>query len=126
MAKTNQYTNGLLNIVVSEEGASITVIWSGKSVDREPSKFITPILVRLVKRCSEQNKRLVLDFRHLSYMNSSTITPIIKILERARRGSTQVTVLYDGDLKWQELIFSALTIFTTKDDRVELQGILST
>ena len=125
MAKTNQYTNGLLNIDVSEEGANITVIWSGKSVDREPSKFITPILVRLVKRCSERNKRLVLDFRHLSYMNSSTITPIIKILERARRGSTQVTVLYDGDLKWQELIFSALTIFTTKDDRVELQGILS-
>jgi hypothetical protein len=125
MEKTNQYTNGLLTIDVSEEKANIKVAWHGKSVDREPGKFITPILVRLVKRCSEQDKRLVLDFRHLSYMNSSTITPVIKILERARRGSTRVTVLYDGDLKWQELIFSALTIFTTKDDRVELQGVLS-
>jgi len=55
-------------------------------------------------------------------MNSSTITPIIKILERAKRGSTHVTVLYDKSLKWQDLIFSALTIFTTKDKRVEIRG----
>lgn len=123
MAKPKKFTNGLLVIEVHEEEEHITAIWLGKSVEREPGKVITPILVRLVRRSSEKGKRLILDFRSLAYMNSSTITPIIKILERAKRGSTQVTVIYDSTLKWQDLIFSALTIFKTKDDRVQLQGL---
>lgn len=123
MTKPKKYTNGPLMIEVLEEEEHITAIWLGKSVEREPGKVITPILVRLVRRSSETGKRLILDFRSLAYMNSSTITPIIKILERAKRGSTQVTVMYDSTLKWQDLIFSALTIFKTKDDRVQLQGL---
>ncbi len=123
MTKPKKYTNGPLMIEVLEEEEHITAIWLGKSVEREPGKVITPILVRLVRRSSETDKRLILDFRSLAYMNSSTITPIIKILERAKRGSTHVTVMYDSTLKWQDLIFSALTIFKTKDNRVQLQGL---
>ena len=125
MAKPRKYINGLLIIEVLEEDDHITAIWLGKSVEREPGKILTPILVRLVRECSEKDKRLILDFRSLAYLNSSTITPIIKILERAKRGSTKVTVIYDVTLKWQDLIFSALTIFKTKDDRVQLRGISS-
>lgn len=122
MPKPKTYTSSLLSIRVTEDSQAITAIWTGKSIEREPGKFITPLLVRLVKRCSEQNRRLLLDFQSIAYMNSSTITPIIKILERAKRGSSRVTVIYDGSSKWQELIFSALTIFSTDDDQVELQG----
>ncbi len=125
MVKPRKYINGLLIIEVLEEEEHITAIWLGKSVEREPGKIITPILVRLVRKCSEKGKRLILDFRSLAYMNSSTITPIIKILERAKRGSTKVTVMYHVTLKWQDLIFSALTIFKTTDDRVQLKGISS-
>lgn len=125
MIKPRKYINGLLIIEVLEEEEHITAIWLGKSIEREPGKIITPILVRLVRKCSENDKRLILDFRSLAYMNSSTITPIIKILERAKRGSTKVTVIYDITLRWQDLIFSALTIFKTKDDRVQLRGLSS-
>jgi hypothetical protein len=122
MAKSKVYSSSLLSIDVQEDETTITAEWKGKSIEREPHKFITPILVREIKKCSDRNKRLVLDFQRLEYMNSSTITPIIKILERAKRGTTRITVRYDQAQKWQELIFSALTIFTTKDDRVELMG----
>ncbi len=125
MVKPRKYINGLLIIEVLEEEEHITAIWLGKSIEREPGIIITPILVRLVRKCSENDKRLILDFRSLAYMNSSTITPIIKILERAKRGSTKVTVIYDVTLRWQDLIFSALTIFKTKDDRVQLRGLSS-
>ncbi len=125
MVKPRKYINGLLIIEVLEEEEHLTAIWLGKSIEREPGKIITPILVRLVRKCSENDKRLILDFRSLAYMNSSTITPIIKILERAKRGSTKVTVIYDITLRWQDLIFSALTIFKTKDDRVQLRGLSS-
>lgn len=122
MAKSETYTQQMLTIKVTENDETIDAIWRGKSIDREPAKFITPILTRMVKLSSGTQKRVILDFRELAYMNSSTITPIIKILERAKRGSTSITVLYDKSLKWQDLIFSALTIFKTKDNRVEIKG----
>ena len=122
MAKPKVYTDSLLSISVTEDDEAITALWSGKSIEREPGKFITPLLMRLIKRCSDLDKRLLLDFRNIEFMNSSTITPIIKMLERAKRGSSRMTVVYDGESKWQELIFSALTIFSTGDDQVLLKG----
>ncbi len=123
MDNTINHSSGLLNITIREEDTSIFVNWTGKSTDREPGKFITPILVDAIKKSSEKNKRVVIDFRELSYMNSSTITPLIKILERAKRGSTPVTVYYNKSLHWQDLSFSALEIFITKDQRVEIKGL---
>jgi hypothetical protein len=69
------------------------------------------------------NKRIIMDFQRMSYMNSSTITPIIKILERAKNGMTKITIFYQKSLKWQELNFSALEIFKTKDNRLEIKGL---
>ena len=64
-----------------------------------------------------------MDFRELDYMNSSTITPIIKVLERAKNGKAQITILYKNSLKWQELNFTALEIFGTDDDRLKIKGL---
>jgi len=116
------YTDSLLSISVTEDEEAINAAWSGKSIAREPGKFITPLLMRLTKRCSDTDKRLMLDFRRIEFMNSSTITPVIKVLERAKRGSSRLTVIYESESKWQELIFSALTIFSTDDGQVLLKG----
>jgi len=123
MSKSRSFTNNLLKIELQEEKDTINIYWTGKSVDREPSKFITPILVEAVKKSSEKNKRVIMDFRELVYMNSSTITPLIKILERAKRGTTPITVYYNKSLRWQDLSFSALEIFQTKDQRVDIKGL---
>ena len=117
------FVGNLLKIELEEKKDSITINWSGKSVDREPGKFITPILVNAIRRSSGLNKKIILDFRKLDYMNSSSITPVIKILERAKRGRTQIRVVYKKSLKWQDLSFSALEIFRTKDRRVEIKGL---
>ena len=117
------FVGNLLKIELKEEKDAINISWSGKSVDREPGKFITPILVNAIRRSSGLNKKIILDFRDLAYMNSSSITPVIKILERAKRGRTQIRVVYRKSLKWQDLSFSALEIFKTKDGRVEIKGL---
>jgi hypothetical protein len=117
------FVGNLLKIELEEKKDAINISWSGKSVDREPGKFITPILVNAIRRSSGLNKKIILDFRKLDYMNSSSITPVIKILERAKRGRTQIRVVYKKSLKWQDLSFSALEIFKTKDGRVEIKGL---
>ena len=123
MEQIKTYSNNLLKIEIEENNDSLIAKWTGKSTDREPGKFITPILMDTIKDASDRNLRVVMDFRELSYMNSSTITPLIKILERAKRGDTQISVLYNKALHWQSLSFSALEIFTTKDQRVEIIGL---
>ena len=123
MGEAKTFTNNLLTLELRENNNSITIRWTGKSVDREPSNFITPILVDAIRKSSDHDKRVTLDFRQLAYMNSSTITPIIKTLERAKRGKTRVTVTYLKSLKWQDVIFSALEIFRTEDGRVEIKGL---
>ncbi len=123
MGNAEIFTSNLLLLEVKENKTSINIKWTGVSIEREPSKFITPILVNAIKNSSGRNKRIILDFRELAYMNSSTITPVIKILERAKRGETQIEVLYQKSMKWQDIIFSALEIFQTKDRRVEIKGL---
>ena len=123
MGEIKTFTNNSLEIKVSENEDSIKLSWSGKSIDREPGKFISPILLDMIKRSTDGEKRVVLDFCGLSYMNSSTITPIIKVLERAKKGKNKITVMYEKTLRWQEVNFSALRIFETADLRVEIKGM---
>jgi hypothetical protein len=58
-------------------------------------------------------------------MNSSTITPIIKVLERGKKGKNKITVIYEKSLRWQEVNFSALKIFETTDQRIEIKGLVA-
>lgn len=122
MKKVETFNNNLLDIKVTEDDDNILLHWSGKSIDRKPSIFITPILIKILKKCIDKEKKMILDFSNIEYMNSSTITPIIKILERAKRSKVYVTVDYLSSLKWQQLIFSALEIFQTKDNRIIIRG----
>lgn len=105
-----------------EDGDALTLVFEGKSILRDPMEFLQPILFRVLDEAIEAGTRLVLDFRPLEYMNSSTYTPLVKTLERARVGSGQLTVLYDEALKWQSVSFSALAIFVTSDGRVAVTG----
>lgn len=123
MGKIELYEDNLLQIEIIENKNSINMVWTGKSIHRKPSEFITPILAEIIKKSTANKKRIILDFRRLHYMNSSTITPVIKILERAKRGAVEITLLYNKALKWQDLSFSALDIFQTKDGRVDIKGV---
>lgn len=117
------YSNRELNIEVRHDQATVEVLWSGRSTAREPGAFVGPILTDALRKSTELGGKLVLDFRELQYMNSSTITPVIRVLHEAKKGTSRVAVLYHRATKWQELSFSALTIFETDDKRIEVCGV---
>jgi hypothetical protein len=119
---SKSYVNTQLKMDVSEEEQSIIIRLLGKSILRDPNEFIMPILQDAAAEAIVQNKRLVIDFTELVYMNSSTLTPIIKILEKIRIGDGKITLLYKKSLKWQDISFSALVIFQTSDKRIEIKG----
>ncbi len=118
-----RFEQNRLAIERTDSASAITLRFSGKSVDRKPADFITPILLDALRDAGDSGRGIILDFRELAYMNSSTITPIIKVLERAKCGENRLEVRYDSTLKWQSVNFTALKIFETPDGRVRVRGV---
>lgn len=117
------FTEDQLKLEVLTEAAAIRVRFSGRSVARQPGPFILNVLVRALERSAEANVPLALEFQGMGYMNSSTITPLIRLLDHARTNGQAVKVVYRKDLKWQALSFTALCMFETEDRRIEIQGV---
>ena len=116
------FEDGPLHLDLEETDSDVVVTWRGRSIAREPGQFLLPILTRVVEQGDRTKKRVILDFCSLEYLNSSTITPVIRILEQARRGTTSLTVVYRQELKWQALSFSALYLFQSLDGRVKVES----
>lgn len=122
MAQHERLKNGPLTVYESEDEGSISYYFRGKSIVRSPTDSLQPFLFEVLDEADRGGRRLVLDFRPLTYMNSSSFTPIIKALERARLRESKVTVLYDPAKKWQAVSFVALLIFETPDGRISVAG----
>ena len=107
MSEIKTYEENRLKLEVNFGESQIIIRWLGESKDREPIKFLAPI---------------IMDFTGFEYMNSSTVTPIVKQLERAKKENRKVTIHYKKGLKWQELSFAALRVFNIPD-LIEVVGI---
>jgi hypothetical protein len=117
------FTSHALTLTISEEPGGVLVTWMGRSTAREPAEFLIPILMKALDRAAELKQPLTLDFRKIEYFNSSTITPVVRMLEEAKRRGAQLTIHYDKKLRWQELSFSALQVFHTGDQRIKVLGV---
>lgn len=117
------FTDGPLTLVLAEHPSELRLSWQGMSMAREPARFLMPILSRALDLGAQQKKPLVIDFQRLEYLNSSTLSPVIRALEQARRGQNRVKVLYDKGVKWQSLSFTGLDIFKTPDARIDVEGV---
>lgn len=122
MSQFEGVQDGPLTIRREEITDDLVLVFEGKSILRDPAEFLQPILIQVLDEADADDKRLVLDFSGLTYMNSSTYTPLVKTLEKARLGKSRITVLYDAAQKWQSVSFVALTIFATGDGRVSVVG----
>jgi len=110
--------NSDLILDIDDSMDQITVIWQGRSTERDPSQFLNPIF----REISDQGKNIVFDFQELEYMNSSTLTPIIKMLELVKIKQGKLLITYAKNLKWQLMSFSALEVFKTSDNKIDIVG----
>ncbi len=122
MALESKYENETkeLTLEVEENDNEIKVKWLGRSTAITPGEFLDPIFTELINRT---DKKIVMNFEDLAYMNSSTITPMISMLEKIKNGKGSIELQYSSALKWQELSFGALQLFKTNDGRVDIAGV---
>ncbi len=117
-----RWVQGELSLEASERPGELRLIWRGRSADREPGKFLLPVLGEALEACRLGARRLCLDFSELEYMNSSTFTPIVRTIDEARRARVGIALEYSQAKKWQALSFSALRTFETPDGQVAVLG----
>ncbi len=117
-----RWTEGALSLELVEGPVELRLAWHGKSSDREPSRFLVPVLTAALERARDAGLPLVMDFHELDYMNSSTFTPVVKALDESRRLSVPIVLEYSISRRWQALSFSALRTFETLDGRIKVHG----
>ena len=122
MAITESFTEKTLSIDLTETDDRVDLVWKGKSNERDPARFLMPILQGALSRGGNGQKQVVLDFSSLEYMNSSTFSPLVRLLDEAAKGRHRLLLEYNQGRKWQALSFSALRAFETPDGRIALRG----
>jgi hypothetical protein len=121
-AEVKRFAQGELTLELSNAGRELRLAWQGKSADRDPSRFLVPVLAEAMQMAASTALPLVMDFSGLDYMNSSTFTPVVKALDESRRLAVPVVLEYSLSRKWQALSFSALRTFETLDGRIKVRG----
>jgi hypothetical protein len=119
---TETFSSHALSLTVTEAPDGVSIVWKGRSTARDPAEFLVPILTKALDRATALRCTLMLDFRSIEYFNSSTITPVVRLIEEAKRRGAPLLVHYDKKLRWQELSFSALQVFHTGDARIRIVG----
>lgn len=108
-----------LRLESRETELQTVIAFHGVSEARDPSQFLGPIFRRAAEHAETTGRELVLDFRHLERMNSSTVVSIVRVFETARRGTLRIRVVYDRQVRWQRVCFSALIAFDTVGHRIQ-------
>ena len=122
MQDKKSFKEGMLSLEITEHVDDIELIFKGKSVERDPGRFLNPIFSDLLMEGKKKNKRIIVIFTTLDYMNSSTIMAISKFLEKGKDSNCMITVQYDNGRRWQKMSFNALKIFQTKDGQIIFEG----
>jgi hypothetical protein len=112
---------GELRIDVEMTTASMVMQWLGRSEERDPGAVLGPFLGGLQPELHPEIE-VVMDFRELDYMNSSTVRPIVTFLKQASDSSKDVRVMFDGKKGWQKLSFRALQSLAAVFKNVRFEG----
>ncbi len=83
-----------------------TLLWSGESDFRDPTQTLSPCLNNVLGEL--RDRKLVLDFRELSFMNSSSVTPILAFVKTVCGKGMPVHLIYNSALSWQRTTASSM------------------
>lgn len=104
------------------DGDALCCVWKGKSNERQPGKLLAPYFEQLIHEAGARQVSLEMHFEELEHFNSSTITALIGLIQRARRDGVKLVLVYDQGLKWQRLSFDALRVFDKRDELFVLRA----
>jgi hypothetical protein len=102
-------TGDLIIDTVPQPGL-IEVFWSGASNAPDPAQALKPFFTLLMAEAETKRARIEMHFEHLTYLNSSTVSALIRLVEGAAKAGVAMEFFYDGSLRWQEHNFKTIAL----------------
>ena len=118
-ASSKSFSDGDLSIQVNSTPYKLKLVWTGRSVARDPGVMLAPFFNDLEELLGSDCD-VEIDFRRFEYMNSSTLKPIIRFVQFASERSRTVQVVYDAQKSWQRLSFKLLSAVAGSLDNVRV------
>lgn len=97
--KETRFERDGLSVVIRQAGSGWVIRWSGESDTRNPQDFIKPIVDYMLDHMKSGS--IVIDFTGLTFMNSSTVSPIIGMLKALNANSIDTRVEF-SNTEWQQ------------------------
>lgn len=101
------FKSGGLAINLSGDDSTATMNWFGQCDSTELVVELTDYLENIGD--SIDGRSLTINFTALEYINSSTVSPIVRFLKTLNSLSIKTNVIYDVNSKWQSASFKALS-----------------
>jgi hypothetical protein len=103
-----QLKAGALSIMVEKSPSAIRLHWQGSSSDRDPGAVLNPFLARVMDPLEASGPALELHFEALEYLNSSTLSVLMRTIQKGLQKRLSMVVVYDTRKKWQVASFTAV------------------
>ncbi len=101
----------------------VELFFCGRSNARQPIDVLGPYFGQWLDRAASRSSKLVVRFEELEYMNSSTISALIHLIQGAKARQLKLELSYAPAKKWQKLSFDALRIFQKQDVNLSLTPV---
>lgn len=113
-----QYKFDLLKLIIDDRKEDeIKFIWEGESITKTPEETIGKVLFELLQK-DMANKRIVLDLKGLTFINSATIATIVLFLKELKLKGIKVLIEYNENYPWQVASFKILRNFTNAIEKI--------
>lgn len=93
------FSNGKLAVEVSLAQEEYGLRWRGVCDFRDANEALSPVLNTIIHAL--RGRRLVLDFRPLSFMNSASVIPLLVLVKAICNKGGAVHLIYNAELPWQ-------------------------
>lgn len=111
---------GELKVVVEEAARPIEMKFFGESDSANVSKELRELFSSYEDLAAQHG--LLLDFRELEYMNSSSFPPIVELIRGLHTRKAPVTVLYSQSKAWQRTPFTAISSIASVYDNLTVKA----
>lgn len=88
---------------------------------RDPSKVLNPFVDQMVTRLA--GRSCTVDFSRLDYMNSSSVTPILRMVKAFANNHVTAEIQYSVNVDWQRASFRALNAIAMRLPTVKVIGV---
>ncbi|MCB1192279.1 MAG: hypothetical protein H7A23_21775 [Leptospiraceae bacterium] len=115
------FTLGKLEIAIKEEAGVLKFTWQGVSENKDLIPFLEPFYTNVL--ATQTPKKVILDFRTLKSMNSSTVPAIIDWAKNYGENGVEVRICYNKVSNWQRTSFRLLATISNNLKNVSVESV---